>query len=415
LPLGSERREAIAEDRERYTALAQVLIQGAGIIGCAVAYELARRGAQVTVIEAREPGQGATQASAGVLAPFIEALEETPLQRLCVESLGLYEPFIERVRQDSGIDVEYRRTGTLEVALDEAEAEHLQAAAAALKAKGIRAELLNAADAAAVEPTLAPATVAALFIRDHGFVAAPVLTQALAAAAKAHGATFQSQTRVERIERDETSGRNGGLRIETSAGALRADAVVSCSGSWAGQVEIGLPKPVPAMQATQSMPQLPIRPVRGQMLYLRWRAEVPPPSRVIWGSRCYMVPWADGTLLVGATVEEVGFAEQTTVAGVRTLLDAARELLPQTHAAEFLQARVGLRPASSDSLPVIGEWDELPGLFFAAGHYRNGILLAPLTAQMIADELLDQRQHPLLHATSPSRFRAALRARHTGS
>jgi glycine oxidase len=401
--------------------LAQVLIQGAGIIGCAVAYELARRGAQVTVIEAREPGQGATQASAGVLAPFIEALEDTPLQRLCVESLGLYEPFIEAVRRDSGIDVEYRRTGTLEVALDEAEAEHLQMAADALKAKGIRAELLDAKDAASVEPTLAPATVAALFIPEHGFVAAPALTQALAAAAKARGVTFRSQTRVVRIERDEAGGpdgkdgKNGGLRIETSAGALRADAVVSCSGSWAGQVEIGLPKPVPAMEATQSMPQLPIRPVRGQMLYLRWRAEVPQPSRVIWGSRCYMVPWADGTLLVGATVEEVGFAEQTTVAGVRTLLDAARELLPQTQAAEFLQARVGLRPASADSLPVIGEWDELPGLFFAAGHYRNGILLAPLTARMIADEVLDQRPHPLLHATSPSRFRAALRARHSGS
>jgi glycine oxidase len=388
------------------------VVQGAGIIGCAVAYELARRGARVTVVEAREPGQGATQASAGVLAPFIEALEENALQRLCVESLGLYEEFIERVRRDSGVDVEYRRTGTLEVALDEAEAEHLQSAARALAAKGIRAELLNAADVIAVEPTLAPATVAALFLPDHGYVAAPALTQALAAAARAHGATFQSHTRVERIARDGegtaagggsrsagsaagAGGDAGALRIETSAGTLRADAIVCSSGSWAGAVEAGAPM------------AMPIRPVRGQMLYLRWRAETPQPSRVIWGSRCYLVPWADGTLLVGATVEEVGFAEQTTVAGVRTLLDAARELLPQTHAAEFIQARVGLRPASSDSLPVIGESDEQPGVYFAAGHYRNGILLAPLTAQMIADELLDHRRHPLLGATSPARFRRA--------
>jgi glycine oxidase len=376
--------------------LAEVVIQGAGIIGCAVAYELARRGARVTVIEAREPGQGATQASAGVLAPFIEALGDTPLQRLCVESLGLYDAFVERVRRASGMDVEYRRTGSLEVALDEAEAEQLHAAARALAAKGIRAELLGATEALAREPALAPATVAALLVPDHGFVAAPALTQALAMAAKAHGAMFRTRTRVEKVAQD---GKDGGLRIDTSDGAIAADAVVCASGSWAGELR------TPGVSGS-----MPIRPVRGQMLYLHWRSASPPPTRVIWGSRCYLVPWSDGTLLVGATMEEVGFVEQTTVAGVTTLLDAARELLPETHAAEFRQARVGLRPASSDSLPVIGEWPELPGFYFATGHYRNGILLAPLTAQMIADAVLDKRQHPLLAATSPSRFKNVVRA-----
>ena len=370
--------------------MAEVVIQGAGIIGCAVAHELARRGARVTVIEAREPGQGATQASAGVIAPFIEAPDDTVLRRLCVESLGLYEAFIERVRRESGVDVEYRRTGSLEVALDQAEAEHLQAVAKALAAKNIRAELIGAASALSREPTLAPATVAALFVPEHGYVAAPMLTQALAAAAKAHGATFQTRTRVERVGRDRNG---GGLRVDTSVGAVAADAVICSSGSWAGQFPF-------AVDARS----IPIRPVRGQMLYLRWRGSAPP-SRVIWGSRCYLVPWSDGTLLVGATVEEVGFAEETTVAGVRTLIDAARELLPGTDGAEFIQARVGLRPASPDLLPVIGEWDALPGFYFAAGHYRNGILLAPLTAKMIADQLLDRRRHPLLDATAPGRFR----------
>jgi glycine oxidase len=371
--------------------LAEVVIQGAGIIGCAVAYELARRGARVTVIESREPGQGATQASAGVLAPFIEASGDTPLQRLCVESLGLYEEFVARVRHASGIPVEYRRTGTLEVALDEAEAEQLQVAAKALAAKNIRAELLGAADAIAHEPTLAPATVAALFVPDHGYVAAPILTQALTAAAKAYGAMFQTRTRVQRIALD---GPGGGLRVDTSAGALAVDAVVCATGSWASEtLTNGVADAIP-----------PIRPVRGQMLYLRWRSETAAPSRVIWGSRCYLVPWTDGTLLVGATMEDVGFVEQTTVAGVRTLLDAAYELLPETQNAEFQEARVGLRPATSDSLPVIGESDTVPGLYFAAGHYRNGILLAPLTAQLIADAVLDKRQHPFLSATSPARF-----------
>lgn len=370
--------------------MAEVVIQGAGIIGCAVAFELARRGVRVTVIEAREPGLGATQASAGVLAPFIEALEDTPLQRLCVESLGLYPTFIERIRDASGVKVEYRRTGSLEVALDESEAEQLQATAKALEAKGIRAELLGAADAISHEPTLAPATVAALFVPDHGYVAAPALTQALAMGAKAYGAVFQTRTKVERVARD---GNAGGLRVDTSNGAIAADAVVCATGSWAGEGGPG------------AVADMPIRPVRGQMLYLHWRAEMPPPSRVIWGSRCYLVPWTDGTLLVGATMEEVGFVEQTTVAGVRTLLDAALELLPETQSAEFIQARVGLRPATSDSLPVIGEWDELKNYYFAAGHYRNGILLAPLTAQMIADAILEHRNHPLMPATSPARFK----------
>jgi glycine oxidase len=373
--------------------VAEVVIQGAGIIGCAVAYELARRGARVTVIEAREPGQGATQASAGVLAPFIEALEETPLQRLCVESLGMYDAFVDRVRQTSGMNIEYRRTGSLEVALDEAEAEQLQAAAKALAGKKVRAELLGAADAISHEPSLAPATVGALFVPEHGYVAAPALTQALAMAARAHGADFRTRTRVERVAAD---GKDGGLRVDTSSGAIAADAVVCATGSWAGD----------AVQAG-----IPIRPVRGQMLYLRWRAETPPPSRVIWGSRCYLVPWTDGTLLVGATMEEVGFVEQTTVAGVRTLLDAAHELLPDTQSAEFLQARVGLRPATSDSLPVIGEWDDLPNFYFAAGHYRNGILLAPLTAHMIADAVLDKRRHPMMSTTSPARFKNLAGAR----
>jgi glycine oxidase len=364
-----------------------------------VAYELARRGARVTVVDAREPGQGATQASAGVLAPYIEAPDDTVLQRLCVESLGLYDEFMDRVRRDSRMDVEYRRTGTLEVALDPEEADQLRSVARGLASKGIRSELLDSADARASEPSLARATTAALFVRDHGYVAAPVLTRALAAAAESFGATFRSGTRIDRIVREGaavSTGTGARLRLESAAGPLHADAVVVAAGSWSGQVDT--PDALP----------MPVRPVRGQMLYLRWRTA--PPSRVVWGSRCYIVPWADGTVLVGATVEEVGFAEETTVAGIHTLLNAACELLPATHAAEFVQARVGLRPASADALPVIGASLEMPGLFYATGHYRNGILLAPITARMIADAVLENQRHQFLDATSPSRFRDAARA-----
>jgi glycine/D-amino acid oxidase-like deaminating enzyme len=125
-----------------------------------------------------------------------------------------------------------------------------------------------------------------------------------------------------------------------------------------------------------------------------------------------MVPWADGTLLVGATVEEAGFAEDVTVAGIRTLLDAACELVPQTTSAAFREGRVGLRPGTPDTLPILGPSADVPGLFYATGHYRNGILLAPLTATLMADGILEGRWHPLLDAVSPARFhtRGVLRA-----
>ena len=151
-----------------------------------------------------------------------------------------------------------------------------------------------------------------------------------------------------------------------------------------------------------SAARLPVRPVRGQLLYLAWNGT--PLRRVTWGRRCYMVPWDDGTVLVGATVEEAGFDERTTVAGVRDLLDAACDLVPRAWTAGFRGARVGLRPATPDDLPVIGPSRAMPNLMYATGHYPNGVLLAPLTAQLLADAMLEDKIDPMLSAVSPSRF-----------
>jgi glycine/D-amino acid oxidase-like deaminating enzyme len=147
---------------------------------------------------------------------------------------------------------------------------------------------------------------------------------------------------------------------------------------------------------------VPVRPVRGQLLHLSWVGT--PLRRVTWSGRCYLVPWDDGTLLVGATVEDVGFDERTTVAGVRGLLEAFCKIVPRGWTAGFLGARVGLRPATADDLPVIGPSAVLPSLMYATGHYRNGVLLAPLTAQLVADAMLDNRIDPHLMLVSPSRF-----------
>jgi glycine oxidase len=368
-------------------APSDIVVVGAGIVGCAVAYELARRGASVQIVDDRPAGMGATQASAGVLAPYLEARDNGPLLELTVRSLDLYDTFIARVTAVSGGSVAYRRNGTLEVALHGESMARLRQSAEQLQAQGIAAELLDAHAARAEEPQLTGDLAGGLLITVHGYVAAGELTRALASAARRHGAQLIEHGRVRRIAR----GSGGDLLVETERGSLTGNGVVLAAGSWSGQIEV-----------EGARPRVPVRPVRGQLLHLAWNGPVL--RRVTWGERCYLVPWEDGTLLVGATVEEAGFDERTTAAGVRDLLDAACELVPHAWTAGFLAAKAGLRPASRDELPVIGPSVALPNLMYATGHYRNGVLLAPLTAELVADAMLECRTDPLLAATSPQRF-----------
>ena len=363
-----------------------IIVVGAGIVGCAVAHELASRGASVEIVDERPVGMGATQASAGVLAPYIEAREGSPLLDLTVRSLSLFDTFVERVSRESGIAVPYRRSGTIDIAVNDAELGALRETAAVLARRGVPALLLDAQTVLAEEPQLGGRAVGGLLIESHGFVAAGELTRALAAAARRQGAQLIERSRVRRI-----SQLHGDIIVDTDRGSLTSNAVVLAAGSWSGAIAID------GVSAT-----VPVRPVRGQLLHLSWQGT--PLRRVTWSSRCYLVPWEDGTLLVGATVEEVGFDERTTVAGVRDLLEAVSEIVPRARTAGFLGARAGLRPATTDDLPVIGASAAMPNLMYATGHYRNGVLLAPLTAQLVADAMLDDRVDPLLAPLSPSRF-----------
>lgn len=357
-----------------------ILVIGAGIVGLSVAYELASRGASVQVIDPRGIGQGATRASAGMLAPYVEG-HIAALRHLGVCGLAMYEGFVERIRADSGQEVVFERNGTLQVALDEGEAAGLRSAVAALSEADVEHVFMDGSGARDIEPGLPERTVAALLVPAHGYVGAPGLASAMEAALSKHGATLAA-TRALGVE-----ARRDRVDVRTPDGVLSADAVVVAAGSWFSQLGLGSNEVV--------------RPIRGQLLHLR--LDRPAAARVIWGSGCYIVPWRDGTVLVGATMENVGFDEHATAAGVQQLLASSLALLPALKDARFEEARAGLRPMIADELPAIGRSSTLRNVFYAIGHYRNGVLLAPLTAQILADLVLEGRERPELTLVRPAR------------
>ena len=369
---------------DRYTRDVKVLVIGAGVVGCAVAHALARRGVGVDLVDMRGPAGGSTQAAAGVLAPWIEA-HSGGLLELGEASLRRYDAFIARVREESRVDVEYQRTGTVEVAMSAAQETALRADRARHEARGVPSRWLDRAAVLAMEPGVGPNVRAGLLLPEHGFVRARDLTMALADAAERAGAAIHTGVRVDAVE----SGADG-VSVRCGARVIEADCAVLAAGSWSGQ-DVFTPT-----AAT------PVTPVRGQLLHLR--AAVPLASRVVWGADCYLVPWSDGSLIVGGTVEEVGFDERPTDDGVQGLRRAAAELLPASALADLQEVRVGLRPGTPDGLPVIGRAAANPRVIFATGHYRNGVLLAPLTADLVADLIIDGREAPELALTPPARF-----------
>jgi glycine oxidase len=366
--------------------MSDVVVIGAGVIGCACAYELASAGARVQVIDTRGVGEGASYASAGVLCPYIEGHESSEFRALGRRSLDLYDDFAARIIEDSGITLQYDRSGTLEVAFEEDEVARFNATAQALSKEGVDARLLDLDALREFEPLASTGARGGLLIGIHGFVSVPDLTEALALAARRKGAEFILATRVVSIQ--EAGGRPA---VETERGSYTPDAVVMAAGSWAGQIAI------------EGVKAIGIKPIRGQLLHLAWLT-AQPLRRVVWGSECYIVPWRNGRVLVGATVEDAGFDERATAAGVRDLLDAACTLVPHLWKASFVEARVGLRPQSPDSLPVVGRSQVVPGLIYATGHYRNGVLLAPLTASLVKTIVAQHGEDEALASLAPSRL-----------
>jgi glycine oxidase len=366
-----------------------VVVVGAGIIGSSSADELARRGAKVTVLDMRSPGAGASQASAGILAPYTEAHERTPLLDLGTRSLAMFDSFVAAARERSRRPIDFARSGTLEIAHDENDATRLRASKAWLDAARVPTEWLPPADLRAFEPNVTPSAPGALFNPAHAWVGVRSLVTALVESAKLAGASFDTP-----VEAVELTMRGNEVEVRAGERHYGADAIVLAAGTWSGRVKVAGIRPIH------------VRPVRGQLLHLRWTAPTPPPARIVWDRNCYVVPWPDRSLLVGATMEDAGFDERVTLEGVRSLAEAAAGLLPATKAGEFIAARAGLRPASPDGLPIIGPLEEAPRVCVATGHYRNGVLLAPLTARLVADWILDGRRDEAIDVTTPARFAA---------
>jgi glycine oxidase len=365
---------------------ADVVVVGAGVIGCAVALRLAQAGADVLVLERALPGQEASWAAGGILGAQMEAHGQGPMLDLSLASRRMFPALAEELKSSTGIDVRYRPSGVLELAFDEPSEHALLDQHAWQEPSGLRASLVSATNLFKRKAFGAPRL--GLWLPDDGQVDNQLLTSALQIAASKAGARFRSGAQVRRLLagvglEPRCSG------VELYDGAAYAKNVVLAAGSWTGMIE-GVPLPLGA-----------IVPVRGQMVALRPAA--PLFSEVLTGAGGYAVPRVDGRVLVGSTVERVGFDKAVTAAGLRALLDRAQTLVPALADARVEDHWSGLRPGTADGLPILGK-SALDGLLFATGHYRSGVLLAPATADAIRDLVMNRASRFELKPFSAERF-----------
>ena len=368
---------------------ADVIVVGGGVIGCAIAYYLSRERAIVVVLERGLIGGEASGAAAGMLAPLAEAHGPSPFLDLCLASHRLFPELADTLRAEVGVDIEYVPSGLLRVVFTEAQETELRSHLEWQAGLGMGVRWLDGDTARGLEPLLSPRLRGAVYSPLEHQVNPGKLVQGLARAAEAQGAVIRQETPVAGLLRH--GSRITGVRL--AGETLSADAVVLAAGPWTKRLAAALGVPVP------------VRPVRGQMLAL---GGGPPPVRhIIWGPKGYMAPKVNGFLFVGATVEEVGFRKSTTVRGLASLRRMANALVPALTYATQVDAWAAFRPGSADSLPILGAVPGWEGLWVASGHYRNGILLSPITGLLMARSLLDGKPAEGLSAFSPARFQHA--------
>jgi glycine oxidase len=371
--------------------LYDVVVVGAGIVGCSVSYHLAKAGLKVALVDKGSVAGEASQAAAGMLAPLGDEPPDQahPLQQLGMAALSFYDGLDEQLKQETGMDIGLVKIPTLRPAFDEQETISLQAILTRQQQFLPGLQWLEGSSAREVEPILPEAVQGALMSPYESNVQAAQITMAYARAAVTRGATLVEGCPVgPLILQGERA-----VGVETAQGPMRAEAIVLAAGAWMAQWHASAQTP-------------PLFPVKGQMMALRAMPGIPLRHTIYASGVGGIVPKADGTVYVGATVEQIGFDTAVTAEGLAVLLNALTKLTPGLSRARVLRTWAGLRPGSADGLPLIGPSRSVQGLWIAGGHFRDGILLGPLTGHIVA-ELIQSHTTPFdldVDAFDPDRF-----------
>lgn len=375
----------------RHGSLApEVAIVGGGIAGCLLAYELVGRGARVTVFERERLGGEAAKAAAGILSPLLEAEETGPFLDLALDSIARFPLLVSQLQSETGLDVELVRAGALRVVHDADDEALVRDRLPWQQARGSAVGWLDRDELLTLEPHLAPSPAlrGAAYCPDEYHIESARLLNALALAAARRGVTFRVGAPVVGLAR--AGDRVTGVRLVDEE--VPAGAVVLAGGAWTGAWgrELGV--------------SLPVAPVRGQILVCR--ALPPPLTRIVFSAGGYLVAKRSGLVVLGTTEDRAGFTSEVTLGGIATIAATMAPLVPALAQAAFDHAAAGLRPWSPDGLPLLGAIPGWRGLYVNSGHYRNGILLAPGSATLLAELLTGAPPPALLAPFAPDRFTA---------
>lgn len=364
--------------------VADVAIIGGGIIGASIAFELAAEKLDVILLDRQLPGREASWAAAGMLSPGPDSPDALPLVPLAKESMRLYPEFVAAVEALSGKSVAFARNGTIEIFTEAGAESERDKMVAQHRALGLAIEPVSIDAARKAEPSLGPAARAAAWLPQEATLDPRLLTEAVLAAAQSRGVQVQADSAVTSVlvEGNRCTG------VVANGSSVMAKCVVVAAGCFSGGID-------------WLARYAPTRPVRGQILALRPKTKIL--GRTLRSSNGYLAPRADGRIIAGSTLEDAGFEKYLTPSGIQKILAGVLELAPELADAQLIDAWAGLRPGTPDNLPILGPTD-IRGLYMATGHYRNGILLAPATARLMGEWILDRTVSMNTEAFSPLRF-----------
>jgi len=367
-----------------------VLVLGGGVIGCSIAYNLAKAGVEVVVVDQGEIGAQASSAAAGLLAPLLPFSSSPDFVSLLLTSFALFPSLVPELEDASGTCIHFERTGAMRTANNARGVARLQTHLGSWRSWGFEPSLLTGDEARSIEPELAPSIYGAVFAREEAQLKAPALVDAFARAASNRGASFAGHTEVVSLRGQ--GGRVTGV-LTAQGDTLSCNHLVVAAGAWS------------AIGGTWLAIDVPVRPLRGQVLLLRQPSS--PVRHIIFGEGIYLAPKADGTVLVGATKDDVGFDTRTTPEGVHWLRSAAQRLVPALEGSALVSAWAGLRPKTPDGQPILGPVPGWGNVTIATGHNAFGVTLSAITGPLIAQQVMTANTPEIMRPFSPARFHGA--------